>query len=213
MELLKKWKINNAKLVCDPVYSLEVEQPERTNKIGIQLRKIETLSDALCDNMVKQIVARYHDREIEFLCLQDDMDRGVSQIFINKLKHADPDLKVKLVYGLTPKEITDRISKYDCLIGMRYHACLVAVKYGVKTLAIGYDPKVEILAEQEGIPCLSMDDKKNNYVQAFDTMENLSRWNLMNSSKSHIFSWNDTGINEIKQEKRKKAKDDKKKRR
>lgn len=211
LELLKKWKITNAKLVCDPVYSLEVEQPERTDKIGIQLRRVDTLTDELCDNMVKQIVARYYNREIEFLCLQDEMDRGVSQIFINKLKHADPNLKIKLLHGLSQKEIVDRISKYDCLIGMRYHACLVAVKYGVKTLAIGYDPKVEMLAENEGIPCLSMNDKDNDYAKAFDTMENLSRWNLMNTSKGHIFNWNDTGINEIKQEKRKKQKEDKKK--
>ena len=87
---------------------------------------------------------------------------------------------------------------------MRYHACLVGVKYGVKTLAIAYDPKVEMLAKDNGIPYLSMDSKENNYEKSFNDMENLSRWNLMEKAKSHKFSWDKTGINEIKKEKRKK---------
>ncbi|MCR5265848.1 MAG: polysaccharide pyruvyl transferase CsaB [Cyanobacteria bacterium RUI128] len=211
MELMNKWKVKQAKLVCDPAYSLEVSQPERTKTIGIQLRKFNNITDELFDNIVNQVKLRYFDREIELLCLQDDMDRGVSQIFINKLKQVDPKINVKLVCGLKQQDIIDHISKYDCLIGMRYHACLLAVKYGVKTLAVGYDPKVEMLAKDEGIPCLSMVSKKNDYDKAFDTMENLSRWNLMENSKVRKFSWDDTGIYEIKKEKRKKDKNDKNK--
>ena len=203
LELLKKWKINKANLVCDPLYSLEVSQPERTNKIGIQLRKFETLTDELFDNIIKQIRMRYYNREIELLSLQDEMDTGISQVFYNKLKAVEPGCNVKIVKGLSNKEIIDHISQYDCMIGMRYHACLVAVKYGVKTLAIAYDPKVQILAEEHNIPYLSMNDKDNNYKEAFDKMENLSRWNLMESAKSHRFSWEKTGINEIKQETKK----------
>ena len=86
---------------------------------------------------------------------------------------------------------------------MRFHACLVAVKYGVKTLAIAYDPKVEILAKDNNIPYLSMNSKDNNYQKAFDDMENLSRWNLMEKAKSHRFNWDKTGITEIKKEKKK----------
>lgn len=54
-ELMKKWKIKHANLVCEPLYSLEIEQPERTKKIGIQLRKFETLTDELFDNIVQQL--------------------------------------------------------------------------------------------------------------------------------------------------------------
>ena len=203
LELLNKWKIKNANLVCDPLYSLEVSQPERTQKIGIQLRRFETLTDELFDNIVKQISLRYHNREIELLSLQDEMDVGISQVFYNKMKAVDPDISIKIVDNLTTKEIINRISQYDCLIGMRFHACLVAIKYGVKTLAIAYDPKVEMLAKDNNIPYLSMKDKENNYSNAFDKMENLSRWNLMESAKAHRFSWDKTGINEIKKEKKK----------
>ena len=198
-----KWRIKNANLVCDPLYSLEVSQPERTQKIGIQLRRFETLTDELFDNIVKQIRTRYYNREIELLSLQDEMDVGISQVFYNKMKAVEPNINIKIVDNLSNKEIINHISQYDCLIGMRFHACLVAIKYGVKTLAIAYDPKVETLAKENNIPYLSMKDKENNYKNAFDKMENLSRWNLMESAKSHIFSWDKTGINEIKKEKKK----------
>lgn len=211
--LLKKWKIPNVNLVCDPIYSLEVSQPEKTNKIGIQLRKFETLTDELFDKIVEQIRARYYDREIELLSLQDEMDVGISRVFLHKLKTAEPKIKAKIVHGLNTNQIIDRISQYDCMIAMRYHACLVATKFGVKTLAIAYDPKVKSLAEDAGIPYLSMKSKDNNYEQAFNTMENLSRWNLTQNAKSYIFNWDKTGIYEIKKEKRAKVtiKDDKKK--
>lgn len=203
-KLLDKWKIKS-NLVCDPVYSLEVENPERTPKIGVQLRKYDTLTDELFDNIIKQVRTRFYNREIELLCLQDEVDAGISQVFINKLRAVEPKAKVKLIKGLTNKQIIERISQYDCMIGMRFHACLVAAKYGVKTLAIAYDPKVKILADDLGLPCLAMEDKKNNYEQAFDTMDNLSRWNLMERVKSKVFSWNATGINEIKKDKKPKG--------
>ena len=47
-----------------------------------------------------------------------------------------------------------------------------------------------------------MDSKKNNYEKAFNDMENLSRWNIMEQAKSHKFDWDKTGINEAKKEKR-----------
>ena len=206
LELLNSWKIKNVNLVCDPLFSLEVEQPEHTSKIGIQLRRFDTLTDELFDKIVGQIKSRYYSREIELLSLQDEMDVGISQVFMNKLKHIDPGINVKIVSGLTNDEIINRISQYDCFVAMRYHACLVAVKYGVKTLAIAYDPKVEMLAKDMGIPYLSMNSKENLYEKSFNEMENLSRWNLMERAKSRIFGWEKTGINEIKKEPSKKTK-------
>jgi polysaccharide pyruvyl transferase CsaB len=202
-KLLDKWKIKS-NLVCDPAFSLEVSNPERTSKIGVQLRKFDTLTDELFDNIIKQIRTRYYNREIELLSLQDEVDVGISQVFINKFKKVEPNINIKLVKGLNNKQIIERISEYDALIGMRYHACLVGAKYGVKTLAIAYDPKVNMLAEDLGLPVLSMKDKDNDYEKAFNDMENLSRWNLMERVKGKIFSWNATGINEIRKEKKKK---------
>ena len=204
LKLLNKWKIQNANLVCDPIYSLEVEQPQRTKKIGIQLRRSENLTDELFDKIIAQVKARYYSREIELLSLQDEMDVGISQVFYNKLKHVAPNINVKIVSGLNNQEIIEHISEYDCMIAMRFHACLVGVKYGVKTMAVAYDPKVEILAKENNIPYLSMKSSDNNYMKAFDDMENLSRWNLMEKAKSKKFDWNKTGIFEAKKEIKKK---------
>ena len=202
LELLKKWKID-ANLVCDPLYALETKPMDRTKKIGLQLRKFHTLTDELFDKIVEQVKIRYHSREIELISLQDENDAGISQVFINKLKHVDPKIKVKLLTGLSNEEIIKHLGELDCLIGMRFHACLVAMKYGVKTLPIAYDPKVTSLAEDAGIGYLHMDSRKNNYEKAFDDMENQSRWNITEWAKSKRFSWDKTGINEIKQEKKK----------
>ena len=84
LALLNKWKIKNANLVCDPAYSLEVEQPQRTQKVCIQLRRSDNLTDELFDKIVQQVKLRYYSREIELLSLQDEMDVGISQVFINK---------------------------------------------------------------------------------------------------------------------------------
>ncbi|MCD8377157.1 MAG: polysaccharide pyruvyl transferase CsaB [Candidatus Gastranaerophilales bacterium] len=199
-KLLKKWKIN-AELVCDPLYSIDTLHIEKTSKIGIQLRKFDTLTDELFDSIVTQVKSRYYAREIELLSLQDEMDTGISKIFINKLKQVDPNIKVKLLKELSLAEVITHIAELDCLIAMRFHACLVGLKYGVKTLPIAYDPKVESLAKDAGVPYLQMDSKQNNYEKAFNDMENLSRWNLMEWAKTKRFSWDKTGINEIKKEK------------
>lgn len=201
-KLLDKWKIKS-NLVCDPAFSIEVQSAERTQKVGIQLRKFDTLTDKLFDNIIKQIRTRYYNRQIELISLQDELDVGISQVFINKLRKAEPSIKVSLAKGLSVEQVINKISEYDVMIAMRYHACLIGAKYGVKTMAIAYDPKVEILANDIGLPFLHMEDKKNNYNKAFDAMENLSRWNIMDRTKSKVFSWNLTGINEIKKEKRK----------
>lgn len=196
LKLLKSWKID-AKLVCDPVFNLPAKQITHTSKIGIQLRKYDTLTDNLFDNIVSQVKSRYYSKEIELISFEDNMDIGISEVFMNKLKYVDPKIKVKIVKGLSQEEKINRIASLDCLIGMRFHACLIAIKHGVKTLAINYDPKVENLAKSAGIPILEMDNKKNDYYKAFDDMENLSRWNLMDWSKSQQFGWANTGINEV----------------
>jgi len=197
LNLLKSWGIKNANLVCDPVYSLPVKQMEHSSRIGLQLRKYNTLTDNLFDNIVSQVKSRYFTRDIELISLEDNMDVGISEVFMNKLKYVDPKINVKIIKGLTQDEKIRHIASLDCLIGMRFHACLIAIKHGVKTLAINYDPKVENLAKSAGIPMLDMDNKKNDYYKAFDDMENLSRWNLMDWAKSQQFGWANTGINEI----------------
>ena len=197
LELLKSWGINHAKLVCDPIFDLQLPQRHKTRKIGIQLRKFHTLTDELFDEIIKQIALKFSDREIELISFQDSEDVGISQVFINKLKKKNPTANVKLIQNLTNEQIIQRVSEYDYLIAMRFHACLLGLKYGIKTLAISYDPKVENLAKDAKIPYLLMDSNKNNYTKAFEDLDNLTPFNLLNYANTKMFNWEDTGIDSI----------------
>lgn len=195
-ELLKSWGIES-NLVCDPIFDLNVPTPKRTRKVGIQLRKFASLTDELFDEIIKQVALKFSDREIELICFQDSEDEGISKVFLNKLKKKNPTINANIIKNLTNKEVIEKVSEYDYLIGMRFHACLLGLKYGIKTLAISYDPKVETLAKNAKIPYLVMDSKKNDYKKAFEDLEKLSPFNLLNFANSQEFDWIKTGIDEL----------------
>ncbi len=196
LDLLKSWGIN-AKLVCDPIFDLQLPERKKTRKIGIQLRKFHTLTDKLFDEIIKQIALKFSDREIELIAFQDTEDVGISQVFLNKLKKKNPTINAKIVQNLSNQQIIERVSEYDYLIAMRFHACLLGLKYGIKTLAISYDPKVENLAKEAQIPYLQMDSDKNNYNKAFEDLDNLTAFNLINFASTKTFNWEDTGIDTL----------------
>lgn len=195
-ELLKSWGIES-NLVCDPIFDLNLPTPKRTRKVGIQLRKFASLTDELFDEIIKQVALKFSDREIELICFQDSEDEGISKVFLNKLKKKNPTINANIIKNLTNKEVIEKVSEYDYLIGMRFHACLLGLKYGIKTLAISYDPKVETLAKNANIPYLVMDSKKNDYKKAFENLEKLSPFNLLNFANSQEFDWIKTGIDEL----------------
>lgn len=195
-ELLKSWGIES-NLVCDPIFDLNLPTPKRTRKVGIQLRKFASLTDELFDEIIKQVALKFSDREIELICFQDSEDEGISKVFLNKLKKKNPTINANIIKNLTNKEVIEKVSEYDYLIGMRFHACLLGLKYGIKTLAISYDPKVETLAKNANIPYLVMDSKKNDYKKAFEDLEKLSPFNLLNFANSQEFDWIKTGIDEL----------------
>lgn len=195
-ELLQSWGISS-NLVCDPIFDLKLPYPNKTRKVGIQLRKFNTLTDELFDEIIKQIALKFSDREIELICFQDSEDEGISQVFLNKLKKKNPTIQANIVKNLTKKQIIERVSEYDYLIGMRFHACLLGLKYGIKTLAISYDPKVETLAKDANIPYLVMNSKQNDYQKAFEDLDKLSPFNLLNFANSQEFDWTQTGIDSL----------------
>ena len=194
--LLKSWGIKS-ELVCDPFFDVYLSSPNKTKKVGIQLRKFSTITDKLFDEIIRELAQRFSNREIELISLQDSEDVGISQIFQNKIKAKYPTMKVSIAQNLTMEQLKNRVGEYDYLIAMRYHACLLGLKYGIKTLAISYDPKVETLAKEANIPYLSMNNDDNDYKLEFDKMEKLTSFNLLNYVNSKYFDWSKTGIDEI----------------
>lgn len=183
--LLNKWGVN-AKLVCDPIYSLEIPQQEPENIIGIQLRDFKTMSDNLLQKLALLIVTKFSDKKIEIFSLQEALDLDVCKRFERILKSFDPDIETEIVTD----NIIERLSHLQYLFAMRFHAVLCAIKCGVKTCAINYDIKVEKLAQEASIPMISM-DAHENLEDIYLKIQNLNKDELLRFANSKKFNWDD----------------------
>ena len=185
--LLKLWGIE-ADLVCDPLFGLNLLPAQPQNKVGVQLRSFKTLSDKLLNRLAIYINKEFSDKEIEIYSFQDTLDLDVCKKFENMLKNINPNIKTALYFNQTSKEILEKISHLEYMIAMRFHANLIALKYGIKTLAVSYDVKVEKLAEEAQIPCLSM-SMEEDYDVAFSSLKNLNNQKLIDYTASKTFDW------------------------
>lgn len=183
LELLNSWGIN-ADLVCDPIYSLDIEPQKRTNFVGIQLRDFKTMNYNLLQKLAQLVANKFSGKKIEIFSLQESFDLEISKKFENILKAINPDINTEIVTD----NIAERISKLEYLIGMRFHALLVGLKSGVKTCAINYDIKVEKLAQSAQIPMISM-NAEENFEEIYKKLENLNSEDLLRFSESNMFNW------------------------
>lgn len=191
--ILNKWNIE-ADLVCDPLFNFNLPDAVPSNKVGIQLRGFKTLKENLLVKLAQQINKEFPDKEIEIYSFQDSLDLNVCRNFEKILKSINPQIQATLIFNQASQEILNKISKLDYMIAMRFHANLVALKYGVKTLAICYDVKVEKLAEEAGIPYVTM-NANEDYNYLFEQLKTLDSQKLIEFSYSKRFDW--TKIEEI----------------
>ena len=186
--LLRGWGINNAILVCDPIFNLEVKGSNPQNKVGVQLRKFKTLNEKLLITLANRIALDFHDKEIEIYSFQDNNDLELCRHFKHLLLSINSDMEVKVICGKTQQEIIDLMANLEYMIAMRFHAILIAIKYGIKTLAISYDYKVENLANEANIPLVSMFGNED-YGFVFNKLKNLNRRSLIEFANNKKFSW------------------------
>lgn len=189
--LLNKWGVN-AKLVCDPIYSLNIKPQEKTNSVGIQLRDFKTMNYNLLQKLALLIITKFPEKKVEIFSLQEAVDLVICKKFENILKSFNPDVQTEIVTD----DIINRISKLKYLIAMRFHAVLCALKCGVKTCAINYDIKVEKLAQEACIPLISM-SANENLEEIFEKLEKLNNSELMSFTNSKSFEWYDFDKNII----------------
>lgn len=185
--LLHKWNID-ADLVCDPLFDLTLPKYKPQNKVGVQLRSFKTLKDELLDKLAKSINDNFADKEIEIYSFQDSLDLAVCKKFDEILKKINHEIKTTLIYNQTSQEVLEKISQLEYMVAMRFHACLIAIKYGIKTLAVSYDIKVEKLAEEAEIPCVSM-NANENYNEVFEQLKNVDGKKLIEYSNTKHFDW------------------------
>ena len=141
--LLKEMGVES-KLVCDPVFGIEVPKTQK-NGVGIQLRSFDRLSEEFVETLIQETKKMFPDKEIKLISLQDSLDLPVLQG------------KGNVISGLNVKEVIEEISGLEYLIGMRFHACLIGAKAGVKVLGLNYDIKVETLAKKIGFPVINLE--------------------------------------------------------
>lgn len=181
--LLNKWGVD-AKLVCDPIYSLNIKPQEKTNSVGIQLRNFKTMNYNLLQKLALMVITKFSDKKVEIYSLQEALDLDVCKKFEHILKSFNPDIQTEIV----TEDIINRISKLEYLIAMRFHAVLCALKCGVKTSAINYDIKVEKLAQEACIPLISM-NANENLEEICEKLEKLNNNELMSFANSKVFDW------------------------
>ena len=162
LALLKDWNIN-AELCSDPVWNIDLNKIEKTEKVGVQLRRFASLTDEFLYDLAVGINKNYSDKEVLVLSLQNKLDMEVCTKFNDILKEINPNINSKVVENTSNDEVINTIASINTLIAMRYHACLIAIKSQVKLLPINYDIKVENLANMFELNSLSLNDfEKNN---------------------------------------------------
>ena len=162
-------------ITADPAWNQEyhADSIEKNNrlKLVIQLRDWSYLNEAGLNTIADAVIANFKDEstQINLISLQPLADTEIMKSFKAIIKAKSPNYGIKLLSELPNEEINFCIAESDFVIAMRYHACLVAAKYNVPTLALSYDPKVESLAQEISIPCISLEnmtfEKINNEIK------------------------------------------------
>lgn len=185
--LLHKWGID-AKLLCDPLFSLQLPQYQPQNKVGVQLRSFKSLSDTFLIKLAEQIVENFSDKEIDIFSFQDSLDTDVCKNFDKMLKTLNPNIQTKIFETQTSQDILNNISHLEYMIAMRFHANLIAIKYGIKTLAVSYDIKVDKLAEEANIPCITLSEKQS-FSKAFEKLKKINSQEILEYANTKTFDF------------------------
>jgi polysaccharide pyruvyl transferase CsaB len=160
-ELLKSWGIN-ADLVCDPIFSTKIEEPQKNPVVAVQLRDYKTVTKDFIDRLAQKIIQEFPNKSIEIFSFQDSIDLERCNQLANAIKMLSPDSNVAVFNELSDEDVIEKISKAEYLIAMRFHAIIVGLLSSVKTLGINYDIKVEKLATEFNIPILHLQKDFND---------------------------------------------------
>ena len=183
-------------LLCDPIFSLDCPKYKSKNSIGVQLRDFPTMNENLLNKLARQLVKDFFDKNIKIFSLQDSIDLDVCKKFQKIITSLNPNIRTELISGVSNSDVVREITGLEYMIAMRFHALVVALKAGVKSVAINYDVKVEKLADEAGLPIISM-NASEDFDSIFNNMKHLNEHKLSEFADSHKFDW--SGIDEILQ--------------
>jgi len=184
-KLLKDWGIN-ADLVCDPVFSAQIQPQQKTNTVAIQLRDFKTMNKDFLDRLAQAVSLEFPDKNIEIYSFQNKIDLEICRQFETSLKMLNSEIKTTLYSELTNEEIITNLSKCEYMLGMRFHALIIALLTNTKTLAINYDIKVEKLASEFELPIINL---KNDFGDNFKKLKAIDINNLAQKVRVKKFDW------------------------
>lgn len=161
-----------AAILCnDPVWNLKLNDVQKTEKVGIQLREYSCLTSSKIDKIAQLVNKYYSQKEINIFSFQNTFDMKICKEFEQKLLAINPSINVKVIENTSNNKIIEDILSLDILIAMRFHACLVGLKAGVKVLPLSYDIKVETLAKEFEIEYIDL-FSSNSIEDIFDKFVN-----------------------------------------
>ena len=184
-ELLQNWGIKSD-LLCDPIFSLNIDKTQKEKKVSVQLRDCKGMNMDFLDRLADEVNKNFTDYNIEIYSFQDSIDLEICKKFEQNLRMLNPDIKTTLYSGLTNSEITQHLSKSEYLISMRFHAIIVGLLAGTKTLGINYDIKVEKLAKEFDLPIIDM---KNDFSDSFSQLKAQDLSNTAEKISKISFDW------------------------
>jgi len=158
--LLNKLGVKSV-LTADPVWRLEcgdvkynLNAGQEKIKVGVQLRSWHSLDDNKLRNLADAINSTLDSNQYQLILisLQDMQDLGITKRFEKIMNEVNGSFETIIASDLSICEISDLISQLNLFIAMRFHANLISLKFNIPTLAMSYDPKVESLSKEAGIP-------------------------------------------------------------
>ena len=161
-ELLSSWGIHS-ELVKDPVFDLNTVQYAKQDAVCVQLREFKNLSESFLELLADKITEKFSEKEVRVISLQDSIDLNICNKFCEMLiKRGHKN--VKILFNLSLSEAIKELSSVQYLIAMRFHANVIGIKSDIKTIAIGYDPKVEKLADEYNLPLIKLSNNKESDI-------------------------------------------------
>lgn len=185
-QILTKWGIKSD-LLCDPVFSLELEHDKHEDSVAVQLRDFQTMTEDFIDRLAYKTVNEFKGKKINIIPLQETIDTKICHRFKKALTLLDSDINATVYENLTDNDIIKLLSKSEYLIAMRFHAIMVGIISGTKTLGINYDTKVEKLCKEFDLPYIELNKEFDN---EFDRLKKLDGNILNEKAKNNQFCWN-----------------------
>lgn len=184
-ELLTSWGIDSD-LVCDPIFSTQIEHVKKENIVAVQLREFKNLNEDFIDRLAQKITYEFPNKTIHIYSFQDTIDLEICNKFKMAINLLNPDINTTVFSDLNDEEIIKGISASEYLIAMRFHALIIGLISGAKTMGINYDIKVEKLAKEFDIPLIEL---HNDFNKQFENLKNYDLTSIISKVNNKHFDW------------------------